>query len=135
MAKIPFSIGNLTELFYVGFALNKFQGFIPASIFALKNLEYLHFQSNNLSGTIEIEKFLTLRSLKILYLSRNNFVLLNKSCTNGTHLPKLTLLGLAACSLSVFPNFLYMQNRLTFLDLSLNYLYGKIPSWIYMESK
>lgn len=130
--QIPFSIGNLTELFYICFALNKFQGFIPASIFALKNLEYLNFQSNNLSGTIEIEKFLTLRSLMILYLSRNNFVLLNKSCTNGTdHLPKLTRLGLAACSLSVFPNFLYMQNRLTFLDLSLNYLYGKIPSWIW----
>lgn len=132
--QIPFSVGNLTELFYIGFALNKFQGFIPDSIFALKNLEYLNIQSNNLSGTIEIEKFLTLRSLKILYLSRNNFVLLNKSCTNGTDLPKLTRLGLAACSLCVFPNFLYMQNRLTFLDLSLNYLYGKIPSWIWKVS-
>ncbi|XP_011037777.1 PREDICTED: receptor-like protein 12 [Populus euphratica] len=132
--QIPFSIGNLTELFYIRFALNKFQGFIPDSIFALKNLEYLNFQPNNLSGMIEIEKFLTLRSLKILYLSRNNFVLLNKSCTNGTDLPKLTRLGLAACSLSVFPNFLYMQNRLTFLDLSLNYLYGRIPSWIWKVS-
>ncbi|MFQ6620338.1 hypothetical protein Gotur_000134 [Gossypium turneri] len=60
--------------------------------------------------------------LKALQLSSNQFSLLSTTVINVT-VPKFTLLTLASCNLSKFPNFLSSQDKLEYLDLG-----GPIPS-------
>ncbi|PPD94895.1 hypothetical protein GOBAR_DD08074 [Gossypium barbadense] len=68
--------------------------------------------------------------LKALLLSSNQFSLLSTTVINVT-VPKFTLLTLASCNLSKFPNFLSSQDKLEYLDLGGNKIHGFIPKWIW----
>ncbi|GLT26992.1 hypothetical protein SLA2020_020240 [Shorea laevis] len=104
-------------------------GSLPSSISRLKNLEVFNVDANRLSGFVEFDTFLELRSLKILTLGLNNFSLLTKSTTNRT-MQKFEFLGLASCNLGEFPGFLRNQSQLNLLDLASNNIHGQIPNWI-----
>ncbi|KAH1129168.1 hypothetical protein J1N35_000546 [Gossypium stocksii] len=127
--RIPSWFGNLTGLTSLVLVLNEFWGSIPESIFTLKNLKFFYLFDNHLSGTNKLETFLNLKKLKWLQLSRNHFSLLSTTVINFT-VPKFSLLTLAYCNLSKFPDFLLSQNELEFLDLRGNKIRGLIPKWI-----
>ncbi|KAL4353664.1 hypothetical protein GQ457_06G042910 [Hibiscus cannabinus] len=111
-------------------------GAFPDSIFGLQNLEMLEIYSNRLSGTVEMDQFMRLKQLTVLYLSSNNLTLLSESETspNTSSLPMFNELGLGSCNLRQFPNLLRDQNQLAYLDLSGNNLQGQMPRWIWEMS-
>ncbi|KAA3459229.1 receptor-like protein 12 isoform X1 [Gossypium australe] len=128
--RIPSWFGNLTGLTSLALGFNEFWGSMPKSIFTLKNLVDLDLYGNHLCGTYKLESFLNLKKLKALQLSNNNFSLLSTTVINVT-VPKFTLLTLASCNLSKFPNFLSSQDKLEYLDLGGNKIHGFIPKWIW----
>ncbi|KAK8710055.1 hypothetical protein V6N13_145398 [Hibiscus sabdariffa] len=111
-------------------------GAFPDSIFGLQNLEMLEIYSNRLSGTVEMDQFMRLKQLTVLYLSSNNLTLLSESETSPdtSSLPMFNELGLGSCNLRQFPNLLRDQNQLAYLDLSGNNLQGQMPRWIWEMS-
>ncbi|XVE60953.1 hypothetical protein DITRI_Ditri06bG0002200 [Diplodiscus trichospermus] len=125
----PDGITNLTQLRHLSLASNTLDGVLPNSIFRLENLELLELYSNRLSGIVELDQFLRLEHLTILYLSSNNLTLLSQTSPNTSH-PMLNELGLRSCNLRQFPNFLREQKQLVYLDLSHNNIHGQIPKWI-----
>ncbi|GLT26974.1 hypothetical protein SLA2020_020080 [Shorea laevis] len=125
----PSWITNLTDLRYLALGSNMLQGSLPSSISKLKNLIKFHVSYNNLSGIVEFDTFLELKSLKILGLSHNNFSLVIKTTTNRT-IQKFKALGLGSCNLREFPQFLHNQSELNILSLASNNIHGQIPSWI-----
>ncbi|TYI20267.1 hypothetical protein ES332_A07G225600v1, partial [Gossypium tomentosum] len=128
--RIPSWFGNLTGLSILELGGNEFWGSVPQSIFTLKNLVELDLYGNHLSGTYKLETFLNLKKLKVLQLSSNHFSLLTTTVINVTF-PKFTLLTLASCNLSKFPDFLLSQDEVELLDLRDNKIHGFIPKWIW----
>ncbi|TYJ27859.1 hypothetical protein E1A91_A07G218300v1, partial [Gossypium mustelinum] len=128
--RIPSWFGNLTGLSILDLGGNEFWGSVPQSIFTLKNLVELDLYGNHLSGTYKLETFLNLKKLKVLQLSSNHFSLLTTTVINVTF-PKFTLLTLASCNLSKFPDFLLSQDEVELLDLRDNKIHGFIPKWIW----
>ncbi|MBA0605594.1 hypothetical protein Godav_018151, partial [Gossypium davidsonii] len=128
--RIPSWFGNLTGLIILHLGGNEFWGSVPQSIFTLKNLVELDLYGNHLSGTYKLETFLNLKKLKMLQLSSNHFSLLTTTVIDVTF-PKFTLLTLASCNLSKFPDFLLSQDELEVLDLQDNKIHGFIPKWIW----
>ncbi|XP_059663932.1 receptor-like protein 6 [Cornus florida] len=131
--RIPSWLMNLTQLVYLYLPYNLLQGSIPESISELKNLQDLDLGFNNLSGTMKLDVFLTLKNLFNLQLSGNQLALLTSSTTNATF-PNLILLELASCNLTEFPEFLKFQDKLRWLDLSNNRIQGLLPAWIWNMS-
>ncbi|GLT27010.1 hypothetical protein SLA2020_020400 [Shorea laevis] len=132
--QIPSWIFNMSaNLRQLGLGFNMLQGSLPSSISKLKNLEALYVHCNNLSGIVEFDTFLELKSLNSLALSFNNFSLVIKTPTNKT-IPKFKLLSLASCNLREIPDFLRNQSELNVLILGSNNLHGQIPSWIFNMS-
>ncbi|XP_039033050.1 receptor-like protein 7 [Hibiscus syriacus] len=132
----PVGIANLTWLKSLSLGSNMLDGALPDSIFGLQNLELLEIYSNRLSGIVEMDQFMRLKHLKVLYLSSNNFTLLSVSETspNTSILPMFNELGLGSCNLRQFPNLLRDQNQLVYLDLSRNNIQGQVPKWIWEMS-
>ncbi|TYH63963.1 hypothetical protein ES332_D07G233500v1 [Gossypium tomentosum] len=128
--RIPSWFGNLTGLIKLDLGGNEFWGSVPQSIFTLKNLLELDLYGNHLSGTYKLETFLNLKKLKVLQLSSNHFSLLTTTVIDVSF-PKFTLLTLASCNLSKFPDFLLSQDELEVLDLQDNKIHGFIPKWIW----
>ncbi|GKV50927.1 hypothetical protein SLEP1_g57605 [Rubroshorea leprosula] len=129
----PSWITNLTDLRQLILGSNMLQGSLPSSISRLKNLETFNVYFNNLSGIVEFDTFVELKSLKYLQLESNNFSLVIKTPTNRT-IPKFKMLGLSFCNLREFPDFLRNQSELNLLNLDSNNIHGQIPSWIWNMS-
>ncbi|GLT81569.1 hypothetical protein SLE2022_000140 [Rubroshorea leprosula] len=125
----PSWITNLTDLRLLVLMSNMLQGSLPSSISKLKNLETFSVSFNNLSGIVEFDTFLELKSLKVLDLGDNNFSLVIKTPTNRT-IPNFRELYLDYCNLREFPNFLRNQSELISVSLHFNNIHGQIPSWI-----
>ncbi|XP_021801306.1 receptor-like protein 12, partial [Prunus avium] len=109
---------------------NNLHGLIPRSIFELENLRYLGLSSNNLSGTVEFEKFSKLQSLSSLELSYNHLSLSFNHLSNNSW-PQLLDLVLSSCNISEFPYFLRASPNLESLHLGSNKLHGLIPRSIF----
>ncbi|XP_059661236.1 receptor-like protein 7 [Cornus florida] len=131
--QIPPVLTNLTRLRNLDFSKNLLQGPIPESISQLLNLELFFVAYNNLSGTMKLDIFLSLKNLTLLRLGYNQLTLLTGNSSindNATLIPKFVYLGLASCNLIEFPDFLSKQDDLQLLGLGFNRIQGLIPKWI-----
>ncbi|KAL1162770.1 hypothetical protein V6Z11_A07G225500, partial [Gossypium hirsutum] len=127
--KFPTSLANLTQLTYLSLAGNEFSPDTLSWLAKLTKLTALNLDST-ISGTYKLETFLNLKKMKVLQLSSNHFSLLTTTVINVTF-PKFTLLTLASCNLSKFPDFLLSQDEVELLDLRDNKIHGFIPKWIW----
>ncbi|GER37943.1 verticillium wilt disease resistance protein [Striga asiatica] len=127
-----FSTSNATNLDTLDLSNNELTSPIPMSLFELTRLSVLSLDFNLFNGTIKLENFQRLGNLTRLELGHNNLTVDASigSWDLTTSLPQLSRLNLASCSLSSFPG-LINQSKITFLDLSNNFIEGEIPSWIW----
>ncbi|KAK4596536.1 hypothetical protein RGQ29_014542 [Quercus rubra] len=132
--QIPPWLGNLTQLIELDLSANKFHGSIPQSICRLANLEFLSLTENNLSGRVDFDLFLKLKNLIHIQLSGVHLSFPINSTFNASTL-NLKLLGLNACNLTKFPDFLRSQHELRALFLASNKIQGQIPSWLFNMGK
>ncbi|XVF03650.1 hypothetical protein REPUB_Repub05bG0011400 [Reevesia pubescens] len=123
---MPTSLGNLTQLTYLGLSSNCITGLVPSSISDLKQLLFLDLLDNNLERQIP-DAF---GNLTTLNLADNNF---------GGHLPfsafSLTELVTLDYSRNKLVGFLpYQVTGLSLLHeliLADNFIIGRIPSWLF----
>ncbi|KAK9221105.1 hypothetical protein WN944_009530 [Citrus x changshan-huyou] len=130
VGKIPDMFTNLTQLSYLGLEENQLTGSIPSSIFELLNLTYVYLSFNNLSGSVELYDFAKFKNLKVLSLSNISLSVSTKLTVNSSF-PNLLGFSLSACNISEFPDVLRTQHQLEWLDLSINQIRGRIPSWMW----
>ncbi|KDO38361.1 hypothetical protein CISIN_1g048194mg [Citrus sinensis] len=148
---IPRSMFEFPMLQQLQLANNQFGGSIPrfsnASSSALdtqikrvysclglrtQKLTPLLLSSNNLNGTVQLDKILSLGNLAKLDLSYNSLAV-DESSRNYSFSPMLELLNLASCKLREIPN-LKNQSQLQYLYLSENQISREIPNWIWRVS-
>ncbi|XP_056172660.1 receptor-like protein 7 [Syzygium oleosum] len=111
---------------------NNIGGELPASIWELRGLNDLSLSSNNFSGSFHINLVQQLRNLSYLDLSYNRFSIdATNTASQPSSFPDLVNLNLASCQLTTLPQFLANRSKLEYLDLSHNYIRGKIPQWIW----
>ncbi|XP_039173460.1 receptor-like protein 7 [Eucalyptus grandis] len=144
----------LSSLLILDLRFNLLKGNIPSSLFTLPLIQKLKLSNNQFSGQVKEfsnatpHKLVTLdlsnnniggelpksvwefRELKYLSLSSNNFSG-SFDINLASSFPNLTTLKLASCHLTILPEFLAEQHRLLYLDLSRNWIQGKIPQWIW----
>ena len=133
--QIPSWLMNLTHLTSLFLSENSLEGPIPSSLFELVNLRYLFLYSNYLNGTVELHLLSKLKDLTHLDLLSNRFSFLNYNKSTNATFPKLKTLGLNACNLTKFPDFLRYQDELEWLSLFDNKIHGPIPKWMWNISK
>ncbi|XP_076911928.1 receptor-like protein Cf-9 [Bidens hawaiensis] len=96
----------------------------------LTNLTSLDLSYNNFTGEWELDTLLSsLTNLEALILS---FSGISVTTNNANHYvnPNFMTLGLASCSLKVFPASIRSMTALRYLDLSINDIHGHIPDWV-----
>ncbi|CAL5210890.1 unnamed protein product [Lathyrus oleraceus] len=126
------SLSSLTHLTYLDLSYNNINGEIPLSLFTLPSLEEIYLSFNRLSGSLQLDNVLKLKSLTALDLSHNN-ISIHENVVNVdfSSIPKFRYLSLASCNLNILPNLLINQSTLFHLDLSNNKIQGEIPNWIW----
>ncbi|BFG29866.1 hypothetical protein CerSpe_161400 [Prunus speciosa] len=134
ISEFPYFLRASPNLKSLHLGSNKLHGLIPRSIFELENLIDLDLSSNNLSGTVEFEKFSKLQSLSYLDLSSNHLSLSFNHLSNNTW-PQLSSLALSSCKISEFPHFLRASPNLWRLNLSYNRIQGEVPKWFWNVAK
>ncbi|AES99988.1 putative leucine-rich repeat-containing, plant-type, leucine-rich repeat domain, L [Medicago truncatula] len=110
---------------------NNLHGHFPNSIYELQNLTNLDLSSTNLSGVVDFHQFSKLKKLNSLILSHNSFISINIDSSADSILPNLVDLDFSSANINSFPKF-QAQNLQT-LDLSNNYIHGKIPKWFHKK--
>ncbi|KAG8500715.1 hypothetical protein CXB51_004205 [Gossypium anomalum] len=112
---------------------NRLQGPFPMFVFEIQGLCVLSLSCNKFSGLIPLSAFHKLKNLSNLDLSYNNLSF-DSSFINlmlPPFLSNISVLKLASCNLTKFPDFLKNLSILDHLDLSKNRIHGQIPSWIW----
>ncbi|XP_052627041.1 receptor-like protein 20 [Lactuca sativa] len=135
IGRIPSWLFNHTQLTSLNLDTNQMEGPIPNTFSIFKNLEYLNLGRNNFSGRVELDMFLGLNKLQTLWLGYNMISLVATNNYTITTLPELDTLGLSACNLKEFPSFLRFQNKLHGLLLNDNKIDGRVPVWIWNNSR
>lgn len=69
---IPSSLGNLFQIQLLELSLNRLTGQIPSQLSSLSHLVTLDLSYNMLNDTVQLEKLLQLKNLKVLILAFNN---------------------------------------------------------------
>ncbi|KAK8561616.1 hypothetical protein V6N13_149221 [Hibiscus sabdariffa] len=108
---------------------NGLEGQFPMFVFEIQGLRSLSLSWNKFSGFVPLSAFQKLKNLSYLDLSYNNLSI-DSSFTN-LPFPNVTLLNLASCNLTKFPEVVNNLSNLYYLDLSSNRIHGEIPSWIW----
>ncbi|KAI3769507.1 hypothetical protein L6452_00613 [Arctium lappa] len=136
VGRIPSSFMNLTQLSAIGLGRNQLQGPISSSFSNFKSLQHLRLEHNNFSGRVELDWFLGLNKLEVLWLGGNKISVVSntKNYTNGT-VPELDTLDLSSCNLKEYPAFLRFQHKLRLLFLAHNNILGLIPEWSWINSQ
>ncbi|XP_052488940.1 receptor-like protein 13 isoform X1 [Gossypium raimondii] len=131
---IPVRMGaHLPFLRYLNMSRNYFNGSIPSSFGDTSSLQVLDLSNNQLSGEIPQHMAIGCSSLQVLVLSNNK---LQGSIFSGNfNLKSLLELQLNGNNFTgMIPNVL-AYSGLNILDLSNNYIYGEVPSWIWNMSE
>ncbi|CAO2822919.1 unnamed protein product [Amaranthus hypochondriacus] len=122
----PKWLANLTQLTDLYLNDNELEGPIPQWVSHLTNLNLLHLSKTNFF--VEFDTFFSLKNLVDLDLSGTKVSFPPNSETNSSLL-KLENLQLSRCNLIEFPQVLRYQNRLQYLSLDDNNIWGRIPQW------
>uniref|UniRef100_A0A0D3B4L1 Leucine-rich repeat-containing N-terminal plant-type domain-containing protein n=1 Tax=Brassica oleracea var. oleracea TaxID=109376 RepID=A0A0D3B4L1_BRAOL len=126
--KVPNSPPS-SRLVFLSLGQNKFKGQILKPISKLINLNHLDVSSLNTTYPIDLHIFSPLKSLLVLYVSRNS--LLSSSLNSSDislHLESLVMRG---CGISEFPTIIKTLQNLQYIDLSSNKIKGKVPEWLW----
>ncbi|QCE03374.1 LRR receptor-like serine/threonine-protein kinase FLS2 [Vigna unguiculata] len=130
-----FTSVSSSKLTTLDLSRNNLSGPFPTSIYQLSGISVLVLSSNNLNGTIHLNKLSEFRNLTTLDLSYNNLsVEANFTNADASYFPSITNLRLASCNLKSFPGFLRNHSEIHFLDLSNNHIQGIVPNWIWKRT-
>ncbi|KAI3720657.1 hypothetical protein L2E82_31648 [Cichorium intybus] len=128
---LPSGLFNCPKLWSLLLGDNQFdgeinQGFIPPSFIQVFEL---HLSRNNFTGLWVLETLLSsMPDLEVLDLFYSGLSVMTNNATTYVN-PGFTILGLASCKLTVFPESLRSMKYLSTLDLSRNNIEGSIPHW------
>ncbi|KAL3504930.1 hypothetical protein ACH5RR_034771 [Cinchona calisaya] len=119
-------LSKMTSLFYLDLSFNHFQGNLPSFIFSnLTSLDTLLISDNEFDGTLSFATFANLSNLRYIDLSNNDLML---SSTIGYSFPELSHLNTSSNAFKGEIPYSYGNlTKLLVLDLSNNFLQGKIP--------
>ncbi|TYG78804.1 hypothetical protein ES288_D02G090000v1 [Gossypium darwinii] len=142
-SNIPLCLSGIKDLSFLDLSNNQFYGKVPEELIAKVSLTILRLSNNNLSGNV-VPAVLNVNWVQNLYLDGNNFsgemtnVDVSTFDNNKLHgkLPRwienALFLERLALSNDGFEGSIPIEfcklNRLEFLDLSQNHLFGSIPS-------
>lgn len=118
--EIPYEIGNLRSLEFLGLGLGNLSGTVPATVFNMSTLIELELVDNRLSGNLPSTIDQGLPNLEELYLGVNN--LSGKIPSSITNMSKLSVLDLGTNSFSGFMPPIGELRNLELLSLCDNYL-------------
>ncbi|MBA0849178.1 hypothetical protein Goshw_012522, partial [Gossypium schwendimanii] len=120
-SKVNYSLPNLLSLNLSSCDIIDFPDFVR-NLEGLRELDL----SNNRIHVIEANMFVKLKELQRLDLSHNSLLSLSNNGNLSLFLPNLGYLSLSSCNLTVFANFLTIQESLRELYLSNNSIQGQI---------
>ncbi|KAK9081988.1 hypothetical protein Syun_030970 [Stephania yunnanensis] len=124
---LPYDLGNLSSLQFIGLGRNFLEGGIPDSIGQLKSLYFLSLDENMLSSKLPPSIY-NLSSLWSLSLTMNQIVDRLPSDIGRTFLPNLRELYIAGNHFfGPLPSSLFNISTLEMLELSGNGFTGKVP--------
>ncbi|KAL1221802.1 Receptor like protein 27 [Cardamine amara subsp. amara] len=130
LGQVPSSFSNLSMLSILDLSQNELTGKILEPISKLINLKVLELSFLNISYPIDLSLLSSLKSLGKLDLSGNS--LSPTSLSSGSGIPlSMEVLKLLQCNISEFPNILKPLHNLTYIDISINRIKGKIPAWLW----
>ncbi|CAL2241783.1 unnamed protein product [Prunus armeniaca] len=120
--------GTHTNLVYLELSENKLSGRIPESIGQMSNLEYIGLRMNSFEGVISETHFSKLPKLWFLDLSSNSLVL--NFSFDWVPPFQLRQIRLGSCKMGpYFPKWLRTQKSYAWLDISDAGISDTIPSW------
>ena len=123
--KIPLEIGNLSNLFALSLYQNDLSGTIPTTINGLQSLQYLSLGNNQLQGTI-IGEICEIKQLSELYITENRLISGEIPACFGS-LTSLRKLYLNSNKLNGVPSSLWSLRDILEVNLSDNALTGFLP--------
>ena len=126
--KVPNSPSS-SRLVFLSLGQNKFKGQILKPISKLINLNHLDVSSLNTTYPIDLHIFSPLKSLLVLYVSRNSLLPSSLNSSDiSLHLESLVMRG---CGIAEFPTIIKTLQNLQYIDLSSNKIKGKVPEWLW----
>eukprot|EP00257_Ricinus_communis_P027848 XP_025015262.1 receptor-like protein 14 [Ricinus communis] len=127
---LPWCLSNLTSLQLLDLSSNQFVGDISNSpLKILKSLVDLDVSNNHFQVPFSLGPFFNHSNLKHIR-GQNNAIYLEAELHSAPRFQLISIIfsGYGICG--TFPNFLYHQNNLQFVDLSHLSLKGEFPNWL-----
>ncbi|XVE84023.1 hypothetical protein DITRI_Ditri16bG0135500 [Diplodiscus trichospermus] len=118
----------LPNLQSLSLSKNHFEGDLPSSVSAMRELEALDLSFNDFSGEVPKEILVSCAKLETLVLSHNKFS--GQIFSSRFNLSNLSWLDLSDNRFTEFLPKSVELPPLLLLDISNNYMSGKIPSWV-----